>query len=178
VSEAELRSALIIAVPEAAAAVDEWRDRTSRAKPSNGVPAHITILFPFAPADSIDDSLVASLRALFSTLGSFEFELRETRHSPGVLYLAPEPAEPFVRLTETVWAAHPEFPPYRGAFDSIVPHLTAAEGDHDTLRQAEAEIATSLPISARATEAILIEEFESDSARWRTRGHFPFGRSW
>ena len=33
-----LRSALVLAVPEAAPAVDAWRERTSAAKPSNGVP--------------------------------------------------------------------------------------------------------------------------------------------
>ena len=50
-----LRSALSIAVPEAAVAVEEWLERTAYSKPSSGVPAHITISFPFVPAAAITD---------------------------------------------------------------------------------------------------------------------------
>ncbi len=41
-----------------------------------------------------------------------------------VVYLAPDPAEPFVALTEALAAAFPDCPPYGGAFDEPVPHLT------------------------------------------------------
>ena len=45
-----LRSMVIIPVPEAADAVDRWREETCNDKPSIGVPAHITLIFPFVPA--------------------------------------------------------------------------------------------------------------------------------
>ena len=96
----------VLLVPEAAAAVDTWRERTSYAKPSNGVPAHVTVLYPFVPAANVDEALLADLRALFAGLPSFAFELRECRHFPAVLYLAPDPPEPFVALTEAVVAAY------------------------------------------------------------------------
>ena len=111
----EPRTALVVEVPEAAVAVDTWRERTSPAKPSKGVPAHVTILFPFVPAAELDDVL-DDLRALFARLPSFAFELRECRHFPGVLYLAPDPPDPFVALTEAVAAAYPAYPPYEGVF--------------------------------------------------------------
>jgi len=169
----ELHSALIVAVPEAAGAVDDWRERTSYAKPSSGVPPHITILSPFKPPADIDDVLVDELRAVFDAFERFAFELGAVRQFPGVLYLAPHPAEPFARMTEAVWRRFPDCPPYGGTFDSIVPHLTTAEGDDETLSAAEAHVSLSLPIAAEATEVLLIEEIEPDSARWETRTRLP-----
>ena len=172
-ADTELRSALIVVVPEVAAVVDGWRERTCYGKPSSGVPAHITILFPFVPPDSIDDTLIHDLRRLFAAFQNFAFELETTGRFPTVLYLAPTPAQPLARLTEVVFEAYPEFPPYGGAFAAIVPHLTVAEGDDETLSEAEADIRPSLPIRAEAREVLLIEEVEPDSARWRERARLP-----
>jgi 2'-5' RNA ligase len=77
-AETQLRSALIVAVPEAAAVVDTWRERTSYAKPSSGMPPHVTILAPFVPPATIDDLLIEDLRTLFGTFESFTFEVGAT----------------------------------------------------------------------------------------------------
>jgi hypothetical protein len=66
VGEEALRSALIVAVPEATSTVDGWREHTCADRPSIGVPAHVTILFPFVPAPEIDVALVDDLRGLFA----------------------------------------------------------------------------------------------------------------
>ncbi len=44
--DAELHTALIVAVPEAARVVDDWRERTSYAKPSSGIPPTSRSSFP------------------------------------------------------------------------------------------------------------------------------------
>jgi 2'-5' RNA ligase len=175
-AELELRTALTVAVPEAAATVDGWRERTSYAKPSCGVPTHITILFPFVPPAEVGAPLIEELRDLFGTFESFRFELRAPGRFPGVLYLAPEPPEPFQQLTNAVWRAYPQQPPYEGAFDTIVPHLTTAEGDTTVLDEAERDVRKALPIAAQATEVLLLEEVEPDSARWEQRARFRLGR--
>lgn len=46
---------------------------------------------------------------------------------PGVLYLAPEPDEPFRQLIQAVVDCFPNSQPYGGTFDKIFPHLTIAE---------------------------------------------------
>ncbi len=46
---------------------------------------------------------------------------------PGVVYLAPEPADRFSRLIDDLVAAFPHHPPYGGAFDEVIPHLTITE---------------------------------------------------
>lgn len=170
-----LRSALLVAVPEASAVVDPWLEWTATAKPSHGIPAHLTVLFPFVPVSELDDALLASLDAIFVRVRPFDFELTECRRFPAVLYLAPEPAEPFVVMTEAVVAAYPGFPPYEGVFDSIVPHLTVAEGLPAVLNRAESEVRPRLPIRAEAIEVQLLEEVETDPMRWRIRARIPLG---
>ena len=169
------RSALVVEVPEAADAVDAWLERTAYAKPSNGVPAHITLLYPFVPAADVDDELVGGLGELFARMSSFGFALRECRRFPAVLYLAPDPPDPFLALTEAVVAAYPGFPPYEGVFDEVVPHLTAAEGEPAVLGRAEGEIRPYLPIGAEAREIVLLEELDPELARWRTHSRLPLG---
>ena len=88
-------SALIIDVPEAEPLVEEWRVKHDSSA-QHGVPAHITLLYPFMPTEMIDEQLHADLRALFAAHPAFAFD----SHVPGshaVAWLAPDPAEPFRR---------------------------------------------------------------------------------
>lgn len=172
-----LRTALIVPVPGAASAVDGWRERTCADRPSAGVPPHVTLLFPFVPAAEIDDRLVDDLRALFAGHDPFSFELRAPRRFPGALYLAPEPAEPFLALIHAAARRFPDFPPYAGEIPlaSIVPHVTVAHGESELLDEAEAGVRPSLPIPAFAREVVLLEELEPDRGRWRARTPLPLG---
>jgi 2'-5' RNA ligase len=175
----ELRSALVVEVPAAAPVVDRWRERTCADRPSIGVPAHVTILFPFVPARTIDDAVLSGLRELYSAFAPFAFEFREARRFPDVLYLAPEPSEPFLQLIFATATAYPDCPPYDGEIplDSIVPHLTVAHGDALLLEKADAEVQPRLPIHAKANEVLLIEEAKPDWGRWQERARIPFDRA-
>ncbi len=171
-----LRSALIVAIPEAAPVVDGFREATCNDKPSIGVPPHVTVLFPFVPAHEIDDAIVEELRSLFGQVEPFRLELGELRRFPDTLYLAPTPSQAFVAMTELVVERFPAYLPYGGAFADIVPHLTVAHGEHSVLDHAAAAIRESLPIRAFASSALLLEETEPDWGRWRVRAHLPFSR--
>ena len=94
------RTALIVAVPEAEALVGAWRKRYDNA--SLGIPAHVTLLFPFVPSEKANDTLLAKLRALFAAQPAFSFSLPRVARFPEVAWLAPEPATPFRRLTELI----------------------------------------------------------------------------
>jgi hypothetical protein len=154
------RTALIVAVPEAEDAVSAARlepDASAR----RGVPAHITVLFPFLPPDEIDP---AALRELFDTHAQFTFILdRVARFAEGPVWLHPEPSEPFAELTRAVWARWPDHPPYGGIHDDVIPHLTVSETPVD--------VDFALPIHARAREVALLEEEELGS-RWISRARF------
>jgi len=79
-----------------------------------------------------------------------------------VLWLAPEPAQPFVNLTSAVFAAFPDHPPYGGAFDGSAPHLTIGERhlgdlvDVAALRRAEAAVRERLPLITRVDRVQLL----------------------
>jgi 2'-5' RNA ligase len=169
----ELRSAVVIAVPEAVGAVERWLERTVGFKPSHGVPAHVTILFPFVPASDLGPPVTSAVQAIAGRFHPFAFQLRELRRWPDVLYLAPEPPEPFVELTEALVAAYPEHPPYEGAYDDAVPHLTVAQGDPDTIAAAEIDVLPALPINAWAVELLVLAQ--RARYEWDTVARLPLG---
>jgi 2'-5' RNA ligase len=172
-----MRSAVILAVPEAAEIVDRWREQSCHAKPSNGVPPHVTLLFPFVPATALDDAVISLLAEVIAGMPAFEFALRSAARFPEVLYLAPDPAEPFVHLTDAVFRRFTDHPPYESAFLEVTPHLTVAQGEPAVLAAAERDVTARLPIEARADDVVLLEEVEPDGRRWAVRARLPLSRS-
>ncbi|WP_091345196.1 2'-5' RNA ligase family protein [Micromonospora rhizosphaerae] len=99
------QSALVLEVPEAEAAVGHHRDVLD-ASARLGVPAHVTVLFPFVPPAQIDTMVVADLRRIFASTAAFNFRLARTAwFGDQVLWLAPEDPQPFRVLTELVHTA-------------------------------------------------------------------------
>jgi len=168
-----MRSALILPVLDAASTLDRWRERTSGAKPSAGIPPHVTLAFPFVPPP-VEDRVIAQLERLLPDGSPFRLELRAFGRFPGVLYLVPEPAAMLVSLYDRVHERFPGFPLYGNPALSFVPHVTVAEGADVVLDAAEAEISPELPLVADVCEAWFIEEAEPDGKRWRTRATLPF----
>ncbi len=166
---------MIVEVPEAEPAVGEWRRRHA-ADAKLGIPAHVTLLFPFVPVSELGANAEEQLAKLLAATAPFNFVLACTGRFPKTLYLEPEPAAPFVRLTELLAAKWPEHPPYGGEFDSVVPHLTVAESeDESLLGRIAAEAASRLPIEATARSAQLYEE--DAEGRWHERRRLPFAEA-
>ena len=166
------RSALVVPVPDAEPAVGSWRDQHDSSA-SFGMPAHITVLYPFLSKDRLTQAVVDRLTEICADTGVLEVELRQARRFPGMLYLAPEPADGFRRLTEAVVQEWPKAPPYGGAYDDNIPHLTVAHdlGD-EQLDEIDQVVTGALPIRTRLTSASL---YVFDSARWRVHDVLPFG---
>jgi hypothetical protein len=168
-----LESALVILVPEAEVLVNPFRDRHDPSA-AIGVPAHITCLYPFIAPDEIGPAVLDELRGCFERFPTFNFSLTEARRFPGVLYLAPEPAEPFRELTRAIWDRWPNTPPYGGQHSDIVPHLCVAQIADEPRLDAVAEAfgspsAVKLPIRATAQEVALMD---NASGRWQVRTAF------
>jgi 2'-5' RNA ligase len=167
-----------VPVPEAEPLVGPWRTRYD-ATSSEGLPAHITIVFPFVPPERIDEEITRGLRRMLEATPAFDFSLVRTARFPdaGVLYLVPEPRESFVRLIDRVVSRYPEHPPYGGIHDEVVPHLTVvrvqdAGGDPGVLDEVDRAIVDGLPIAARVRELWLM----AGDGRWETMERFPVGR--
>jgi 2'-5' RNA ligase len=167
---------LIVPVPEVEGLVLPYRQLFDPSAPE-GMPAHITLLYPFKPPEQIEQADREALRAVFASAAPFRLTFHETRRFPGVLYLAPEPEEPLRGLTQKIWHRFPGFPPYAGAFPEAVPHLTVAQLADETQLQMVAEefgrlCATRLPIHAHVREARLMTTL---GRGWQTAQKFRLG---
>jgi 2'-5' RNA ligase len=163
-----------VTVPEAEPVVGEWRQRYTLDAPA-GIPAHVTILFPFVDPGRLEE-VEARLAELIAAVPAFDVTFARTARFPEVLYLEPEPAEPFVALTHAIEREWPDQPPYGGHFETIVPHLTVAEPeDPALLDRIAAEVEPQLPIATRVNEAALF--VEDHAGHWHEHSRLPFGQS-
>jgi hypothetical protein len=98
--------------------------------------------------------------------------VRRTARFPGVLYLDPEPADGLRQLTLAIAGRWPKAPPYGGAFDEVIPHLTVAHSVADGLiDEIDAAVLQGLPISTRLVGACL---YVFDGAPWQLRTWLSF----
>lgn len=137
-------SAIDIGLPELAELVDHWRIPTVPIA-SQGVPPHITLLYPWrsAPLQPADLHDVA---AAVMDIAPFTLTFQRVGRFPGALFLSPEP-EGIVRgLTRRLVHAFPETPPYGGQFGSDpTPHLTIALAEtEEELNRLQADILVRL----------------------------------
>jgi 2'-5' RNA ligase len=171
-------SALVVLVGEAEAVAKPFRDRYDPSA-ATGMPAHITLLFPFKAPDDVDDMTRGSLRDCFARFEPVRFSLPAIKRlSSGVLYLAPEPDEPFRQLTLAIWNLFPQTPPYGGKWPDIIPHLSIAWlADEVRLTGVADDFARAaegkLPIRATASEIALMD---NRSGRWNVEATFSLGR--
>jgi 2'-5' RNA ligase len=173
------QSALVVLAPAAEPAVGEHRARLD-ASARDGVPAHLTVLYPFLPPALIDDAALASLAALFAAVPAFTFTLdRVGWFGEDVVWLGPRDEAPFRALTRLACAAFPSCPPYGGQYADTVPHLTVGHlGDQAALRAAAEAVRPSLPIEAEATHVTLLagpspETPGTPPGLWRKAAAFP-----
>lgn len=167
-----MTSAVVVAVPEAERVVGELRRRHTYDAPL-GMPAHVTLLFPFVPAARVAEA-EERLAALLREHAPFEASFARTARFPEVLYLEPAPAERFSALTGAIAAAWPEHPPYEGVHEVVIPHLTVAESDDGALLdELAAQVEPRLPLRTRVEAAALF--VEDAEGRWHERRRLPLG---
>jgi 2'-5' RNA ligase len=151
-SSGRRQSALLIPVPQADSVVGRWRYELDPVAAA-GVPAHVTLVVPWLPPDEIDESDLAELADALSGVEAFDFALtRVDWFGRRVLWVAPEPAEPFLKLTNRL-AERFGTPPWEDEFDEVIPHLTVAHAtDGVELVPVAADLTTRLPVKCRAEE--------------------------
>jgi hypothetical protein len=143
---------IVILVPEADDLVDH---------------AHVTLLAPFGRESRPSPAEVGEVERFFADVTPFDFALTgESMFPNGLRYLVPEPGSTFSRLTHRLHQLFPEYPPYGGQFDLVVPHLTIPDGVP----------APPAPLQVRAREATLLH-YDSDTERTSVLTRFPFGTS-
>ncbi|HEY2257861.1 MAG TPA: 2'-5' RNA ligase family protein [Variovorax sp.] len=159
-------SAFVVCVPAAERLVADLRERFD-ATARLGMPAHITLLFPFMDPRQITPELLARAGAALGKVRAFAFRLRRVGRFSATAYLQPEPADSFAEMTAALVRAFPLFPPYGGEHAGVIPHLTVAHGDASEAQAAaaalEARLEASGPVQAQCNSAALIG---NASGRW------------
>lgn len=167
-------TALVVEAPDAEPLVGKTRAALDSSA-ALGMPAHLTILYPFKPAEGLSSTVIATLAELAHRTPELAYQLTAVDEFDDVaLWLRPNPTDLFRDLAEAVWTHFPESPPYRGEHVETVPHLTVATertdaGWHATRR----ELDRRLPWSCAATALSI---FCADQrGRWSLHERLPFG---
>lgn len=171
-ADTEPASAIVVRVP-LPRLIAGLRSRWDRAA-GVGVPAHVTILFPFLSAERLGPGVRRELATISAAFEPFDVRFVRVGRFPGVVYLVPEPSTPFLQLTDAVVARYPDHPPYGGAFAEVIPHLTICESDEAALDDIAAKATGGLPFTHRvSTLEVLVED---GNGRWRSRWQLELGR--
>jgi 2'-5' RNA ligase len=164
-------SAIIVPVAEVEPIVGEWRLKHDPAA-KLGVPAHITLLYPFRPSQAAAAE-INRMAGFFAQFPSFDFSFTEVRRFTGTAYLYPDKARQFIEITTRIVREWPDCLPYKGEFSEVVPHLTVAhQVETSVLDTVEQALRAHLPIQCCAREAQLL--FKDPSGVWSRKASFAF----
>jgi 2'-5' RNA ligase len=144
--------------------------RRSIADAALGMPAHITLLYPFAEPAAIDDSLLEEVAVIVRRHPAMTLRLQDGRRWPDTLYASVQPDEPLQALQGELAAAFPSLPLYGGGID-FVPHVSIVEGDAARTADALDDPAwTGLPCAFRTRAVALVRV---RGGRWTSDRTFP-----
>ena len=132
---------MLLRIPAAERAVARHRIRV-------GVPAHVTIAYPFKPADLLTSIDLEALTQLFARFQPMTVTFPTTAwFGDDVLYLEPSNPEPLTSLITAVEDAFPTYPVYGGAHVDVRPHLTVGHAHgRDALTAVERDLLNFLPV--------------------------------
>jgi 2'-5' RNA ligase len=166
-----MRSAVIVRT-RLPATLEGIRRRAVR-DAADGVPAHLTLLYPFVDPARLDRPVRQAIEAVAARHQPFDYRLTRPGRWPETVYLAVEPEGPFVRLQADLSAAFPDYPIYGSlARYAYLPHVTIVEGSAATDpagavgRSLAHDAWRSLPVTSRATVVEVIAT--TSDGRWRT----------
>ncbi len=166
------QTGVVIPVPEAEPLLRSVAQRFPGAA-REGVPAHLSVLYPFLSDEVVDDAVVGALSEVFAAQHRIAVTFAESRREGDFVALRPDPIDDLRELTARVRRRWPEVVPYEGAYGEVEPHLTVAmrAGEQAAAVVAREVVPESLPIPAELGEACLV----AFDGRWNLRRRFVFG---
>ena len=165
-----MTAGLAVCIPEADPVIGDIRADHDRSA-SEGLGAHVTILFPFMRPSPRPDP---ALTSIFARHEPFITQISRIDRFAETIYLVPDPAAPFLALTQDIADAFPDWPPYGGAFAEIIPHLTVTHGGAANLDAIEPILVSRLrqPITSRVTDVTHLERVQG---RWNAVHRYALG---
>ncbi|MFJ7586693.1 2'-5' RNA ligase family protein [Streptomyces sp. NPDC097617] len=164
-------TAVVILLPDAAPLLEAVR-RIDPALVRHGVPAHVSLLYPFVPESALTGQDEKGVRSLAASFPAADLLLGEVVAEPGFVAVAVPELQPVVDAFHARW---PGLRPYRGRFGPWpAAHLTVALGaDNPTAATPVRDaVGSLLPLRTRAAAVQLVALTENG---WRARLTAPLG---
>lgn len=137
-----------------------------------GVPAHVTLLYPFAEEAQLGAEVLDLVAAIAARHPVLRLTLHEGRRFPDTLYVSVEPDGPLRALQGELAAAFPTLPLYGDTFQ-FVPHVSIVEGP---------AVADPLALDDPAWRTLPVEQLvdaidliTGRDGQWATRRRFALG---
>lgn len=157
-------TSLLFLVPEA----QDLFDAVGGATPG-GIPAHITVLYPFIPPIRATQQTRDELAQLAAETDRFSVTITSLAQYEITTYLDLEPEAPIQALTHHIFDHWPNYPPYGDIDLYIQPHMALAQGVIPS--DVEATALPYLPVNAEITHLTMM--VRRWSGRWMIDSEFP-----
>jgi hypothetical protein len=144
----------------------------------DAMPPHVTLAYPFLPLHDVNEDVIRQLTELFAAESAFDIRLESIRwFDEGVVYLEPSAAERLRTIIAALQELFPDFHPYGGAFDAVVPHVTLSQhGSIADRRLLARRAAGFLPLNVFASHVWMMTNAYHPNS-WSIREIFPLGDS-
>ena len=168
-----LETAVAIVLDDARPQLEPVRTEFHARSVAAGIPLHVTLLYPFAPPEQVDEPALAGF---FADYASFTLTLAGLAEWPRVVYAVPEPRDKLLAMMRALWALFPDYPPYAGEIAEPLPHASLAELEPGeslvkVVAGIRARTESLFPLTCEVRDVALLEEHEPE--RWRERRRFP-----
>ena len=165
-------TALVFLVPETESVVRSWRTAHDPSA-AEGMPAHITVLYPFIAEGDLNDHTLKEIATICDERRPIAVCFKEFGRFPRVLWLKPHGTSCLELITQ-IRNRWPECLPYGRSNLEVIPHLTVTDGASEQIvAQAQADIAPHLPLEALISTIALMA---FDGNRWVCRQEFALSR--
>ncbi|MGW0752939.1 2'-5' RNA ligase family protein [Streptomyces sp. NPDC002587] len=164
-------TAVVIVLPDATPLLEAaWHIDPALVR--RGVPAHVSLLYPFVPEPALTDQDEKDVRSLAASFPAADLLLEEVMTASGFVAVTVPGLQPIVDAFRAQW---PGLRPYRGRFGARpAAHVTVAMGADTPAATARvrAAIGTLLPLHTRAAAVQLVVLTEEG---WQSRFTVPLG---
>lgn len=133
------------------------------------------MLYPFLPFGELRSEVRDRLVDVTRQVEALDVLFTVVHVEPGLVWIEPRPAEPFVALTAAMTTRWPDYAPYEGRHTEVIPHLTVVNQPGAPVDTLSPTVARWVPFKAQPRRLELWRR--GPTGRWRTHWRLDLGAS-